>query len=60
MEQPVVGIEALNCIDGIDKFDISGTLSFRDRETVFVGQKEYQNSPTRWYRWILGTFQCRR
>ena len=48
MEQPFVEVEALNCVDGIDKFDISGTLSFRDRETVFVGQKVYQNSPTRW------------
>ena len=47
-ENPFVEIEALNCIDGIDKFDLSGTLSFRGREIGFVAQKEYQNSSTRW------------
>lgn len=48
MEQPSVEIEALNCIDGIDSFNISGTLTVRDRQTVFMGQKQYQNHPTDW------------
>jgi hypothetical protein len=48
LEKPCVDIEALDCVDGIDKFDISGTLSFRDREISFFGRKAYQNNLTRW------------
>lgn len=43
-----VNLEALNCVDGIDTYDLDGTLSFRDREVAFIGQKEYHSTPTRW------------
>lgn len=47
--EPVrVDLEALDCVDGIDTFNINGTLEVRDREVVFTGSKEYQSSPTHW------------
>lgn len=44
----IATIEALNCRDGIDTFVINGTLSRREREIVFLGEKRYYNGQARW------------
>ena len=48
MERMRVDLEALDCVDGIAKFNINGTLVVNNREVLFIGSKEYKNSQTRW------------
>jgi hypothetical protein len=44
----IAHIEALNCRDGIDTFDIIGDLRWREREIEFRGQKQYHSGAALW------------
>ena len=47
-ESEAAEVQALNCTDGIDRFDLQGTLSYHNRAVRFKGRKQYRNRPTHW------------